>query len=674
METSTTANEHQAHVQALKHACTQLPVNFAEQAQNPDSCRELLTPVLAAVRDLEDEVLGKRFAQKRETGGYYWLEEDIFGSGFGAAEGSTHSMLEFLIVLGCHNQQQPFATKQCDGFGRFAFIKRRNLRLRQILFNNPKLSQHTHALSANKWNEWLQDFAQHYEAPRDSQNQLSGKQDLLPEHFAALRSICRDDFGRFVSLVQVLRAWAIDADKDRQWSTMFLFPFGYEALFWEIDTPDLKFQQNLMCGAGQNVFCMLARALAHQTQSATAATLKDRSATTSPVYDLGLTLVQRFFADHNGLNLLAAYLGGSMLQEERFSHLLEVRERATFEQLQADLSLAERVNVVRQAQLNLIATRFLPYRHLPRYDILLEDFTAISRLDLTKQELFLALGAIGHLHLICYLLEQEQAILKMQPTLETVPTVPTEATVADINLIVLVDSAQKTTLRSLSMRRLKENQALFHKARTHYIRIHWQQVYKACFPKLKPQANLKPMAQVVACNVLRAAFDVTKNMGFNLDQGKLTKPTAKQVGIITPTNKPLTINDLGEILVNDKRDAHMANLHQSWGRDIGLVTREGAVSYYYSLSDELLYYMVLALVPPERPQPLSHFLSELKRRYHLVIGPHEAQDQHYAIEEAEFVANAEQFKRKLQRNNLLINLSDSCDYVRNPFTSSSSAR
>ncbi len=674
METSTTATEHQAHVQALKHACKQLPVNFAEQAQNLDSCRELLTPVLVAVRDLEDEVLGKRFAPRRETGySHYWLEEDIFGSGFDAAEGSTHSMLEFLIVLGCHNQQQPFATKQCDGFGRFAFIKRRNLRLRQILFNNPKLSQHAHALSANKWNEWLQDFAQHYEAPRDSQNQLSGKQDLLPEHFAALRSICRDDFGRFVSLVQVLRAWAIDADKDRQWSTMFLFPFGYEALFWEIDTPDLNFQQNLMCGAGQTVFCMLARALAHQTQSATDSTTKYRPAN-SPAYDLGTSLVQRFFADHNGLNLLAAYLGGSMLQEERFSQLLEVRERVTFEQLQAAHSLAERLAIARKEQIKLFPTRYLPYCHLPRYDLLLEDFTAISRLALTKQELFLALGAIGHLHLICYLLEQEQAILKMQPTLETFHTGSTEATWADINLIILVDSAQKTALRALSMRRLKENQVLFTKARTHYIRTHWQQVYKACFPKLKPQANLKPMAQVVACNVLRAAFDVTKNMGFNLDQGKLTKPTAKQVGIITPTNKPLTINDLGEILVNDKRDAHMANLHQSWGRDIGLVTREGAVSYYYSLSDELLYYMVLALVPPERPQPLSHFLSELKRRYHLVIGPHEAQDQHYAIEEAEFVANAEQFKRKLQRNNLLINLSDSCDYVRNPFTSSSSAR
>ena len=665
METSTTATDHKAHVQALKLACAQLPADFAEQAQNPEACRELLKPVLVAVRDLEDEVLGKRFAPRRETlYSHYWLEEDIFGTGFDAAEGCTHSMLEFLIVLGCQNQQQPFAMKQCDGFGRFAFMKRRNLRLRQILFNNPMLSQHAHALSANKWSEWLHDFAQHYEAPTDSQNQLSGKQDLLPEHFAELRRICREDFGRFVSLVQVLRAWAIDADKDRQWATMFLFPFGYEALFWEIATPNLDFQQNLMNGAGQSVFCMLSRALAHQKHAVT----------TSPAYDLGTTLVQRFFADHNGLNLLAAYLGGSMLQDERFSQLLEVRERAIFEHLQADLSFAERVVIGNKAQLNLFATRYLPYRYLPRYDLLLEDFTAISRLDLTKQELFLALGALGHLHLICYLLEQEQSILKMPLAMETVPTVPTEATVADINLIVLVDSAQKTALRALSMRRLKENRALFIKARTHYIRTHWQLVSKACLSKLKPQVNLTPKDQEVACNVLRVAFDIATNIGFDLDQGKLTKPTAKRVGVTQATTQPLTINDLGEIIVNDTRDAHMANLHQTWGRDIGLVTKESAVSYYYSLSDELLYYMVLALVPPERPLPLSHFLSELKRRYHIVIGPHEAHDQHYAIEEAEFVANEEQFKRKLQRNNLLINLSDSCDYVRNPFTLSATAR
>ena len=114
----------------------------------------------------------------------------------------------------------------------------------------------------------------------------------------------------------------------------------------------------------------------------------------------------------------------------------------------------------------------------------------------------------------------------------------------------------------------------------------------------------------------------------------------------------------------------MEGLHINWCKDIGFASHEGSAPFYYSISDELLYYLVLALVPKGRPMPLAQFLRNLKDRYHIIIGPLEAKDGHYTIEEAEFVANETQLKLKLQRNHLLISMSDGCDYVRNPFTSS----
>lgn len=650
---TTTISAHQNHLQKLKQVSDRLPLNFKEQALDPKTCSKLLDPVLLAIRDLEDDVLGERFALKRESNlTLYLVEEDIFGTGFQDEERITHSMLEFLMVLASQNQDQPFAPKQCDDYGCFAFMKRRNLRLRQILFNNPKLKEHVDSNSTFdvKWREWFNDFSWQYVVPNTNQSDKNVQPYLQPSQFDNIARICNNDFNRFFTLIEVLRSWAIDTDKDRQWSTIFLFPFGYEALFWEINK-EAKLKSNLMAGSGQNIFCMLARAIAKR---------KDNELNC----DLGKLLVQRFF-DPNGINEGAGYLGGSIFDENtKFNDLLEVRERDTLKYLQNNLSFAERMSARSiKPPINISPTRYLPYCYLNRYTMLLKDFENISNLDLTKQELFVALGTIGALHQICYLMEQEKAVLNLNT--------PAKNT-SDINFVVVVNPEQKTALRALSIRRLKENKALFAKARTHYIRTHWQEVIKACIPDLNRKSTLTQHEQKVACNVLRSAFDFNEMVGLDLEEGLIIKQEdmSESQPLNKTTTKAFTCADLAEILVNNDRKMHMEGLHINWCKDIGFASHEGSVPFYYSISDELLYYLVLALVPKGRPMPLAQFLRNLKDRYHIIIGPLEAKDGHYTIEEAEFVANETQLKLKLQRNHLLISMSDGCDYVRNPFTSS----
>lgn len=622
------------------HATAPMPPDFAVLAVDFESCRKLVAPVLAQVRATEDETLGQRYAHMREAGySYYQLEEDILGTGFDSGEQRTHLMLEFLTVLASQNQSDPFAVAQCDDYGRFAFLKRRNLILRQILFNNPELGiiAATTQQDEAKWQQWFEQFSAKLQtAPKNrSENSTPYQPEFLTALLAQLKEICQGQFERLVTLVKVLRSWSIDTDKNRQWSTLFLFPFGYDSLFWEIDS-ELSFNINLMGGAGQNVFSMLARAGADS---------------------LGARLVERFFIDHNGLNTGACYLSGALLPG--FEQELEVTEQHFQQQIQAATSFEQRLNLSTQ-RIKIATTRYLPYQNLDRYQLLREDFEALCRLDLTKQELFLALGSLGTLHQLCYLLEQEQQVLKL----------PGDSTRScDLNMVVVANPEYKNGVRALSMRRLKENIALFAQARAHYVKAHLRAVVSACAPELLTKAVLTVTEQKLVCNLMRSAFDFNPRVRINLMERTITQlkskddPNAECI-IVVPDG--ISYAEIEAVLIDDERDMHIQSLHSTWSSDIGLTTKESAVSYFYSLSDELLYYLVLALVPKGRPIALKDFLTKLHQRYHLVIGLNEAGS--YAVEDADFIANERQFKLKLARNHLLVSLSDACDYVRNPFS------
>lgn len=626
-----------------------LPPDFAVLALELETCRRLVAPVLAQVRAAQDEVLGKRFAHMREAAySFYQLEEDIFGTGFDIGEQRTHLMLEFLNVLASQNQSDPFSEDQSDEWGRFAFIKRRNLILRQILFNNPELGiiAGTKQQDEAKWQQWFEQFSAKLQSMTDGRtNQDNSAAAYHPEFLAALfaeiKHECNDEFARLVTLVKVLRSWSIDTDKERNWSTLFLFPFGYDSLFWEIDEK-LTFKQNLMAGAGQNVFSMLARTKAQDDPDT-----------------LGPLLVNRFLVNHNGLNTGAGFLSGSQLTQ--FQHELEVIEPRILSELQQDSSCAERLKRTNQRmKITVSATRYLPYRDLTRYHLLREDFEALCRLDLTKQELFLALGSLGSLHQICFLLEQEQKVLAL----------PCESTrTYDLNIVVVANPEHKTGVRALSMRRLKENIALFAQARAHYVKAHLRAVVAACAPSLLTKSLLTVTEQKLVCNLMRCAFDFNPRVRIDLLEHTITQinsqdePNAECIIVVSDG---ISYAEIEAVLIDHERRMHMDGIHLKWCSDIGLTTKESAVSYFYSLSDELLYYLVLALVPKGRPIALKDFLTKLHERYHLVIGLNEAGS--YAVEDADFIANERQFKLKLARNHLLISLSDACDYVRNPFS------
>lgn len=112
---------------------------------------------------------------------------------------------------------------------------------------------------------------------------------------------------------------------------------------------------------------------------------------------------------------------------------------------------------------------------------------------------------------------------------------------------------------------------------------------------------------------------------------------------------------------------HVANVHRSYGRDIGLVSKRGTNKLRYAPNDNLLKTLLLANVK-ERME-LSEFLQRLYDRYGLVIADKQAEQvlPPEQFDKKAFQANARRLEGRLGSLGMLRRLSDGCAYVENPY-------
>jgi hypothetical protein len=112
---------------------------------------------------------------------------------------------------------------------------------------------------------------------------------------------------------------------------------------------------------------------------------------------------------------------------------------------------------------------------------------------------------------------------------------------------------------------------------------------------------------------------------------------------------------------------HVANVHRSYGRDVGLVSKRGTNKLRYAPTDALLKALILANV--ERRMELKEFLARVFERYGLVFGDREAEQvlDREQFDKKAFQANAHRLEQRLGSLGVLRRLSDACAYVQNPF-------
>lgn len=148
-----------------------------------------------------------------------WVDEQIWGHRLWDSESPWMLFLEFLTVADAtHRSHQLF-----DDTTQLLFRPFKRLHLRNILFNNEPLFQIDERFPENgtawaKWLEWIGDHAKGV-APRD---------------FSYLKGRFQS-FHQFVSLVGMLRRSAVESETNKRWSSRFVFPFGPNALYEDLN-------------------------------------------------------------------------------------------------------------------------------------------------------------------------------------------------------------------------------------------------------------------------------------------------------------------------------------------------------------------------------------------------------------------------------------------------------
>ena len=271
---------------------------------------------------------------------------------------------------------------------------------------------------------------------------------------------------------------------------------------------------------------------------------------------------------------------------------------------------------------------YLPYRRHATFDRFGEDWLRIFQLCLPGFDSFPHLVALGALHVILYQLNLALEWSEQPHRL---------------HFICEVVAPKKTLVRELSADNYLKNNLLPAEAVEAYIdRIEQSDEW---------QRALTEHAAFLKC---RQVLEERVRWGADAeDYGGASEPHQ-------------LIRALRETALRGHRQ-HAANVHRSYGRDIGLVSRRGTNKLRYAPTDSLLKTLLLTNVSCR--MELGEFLEVLFERYGFVFGDREAERvlAHDEFDKKAFQANAQRLEQRLGSLGMLRRLSDGCAYVENSY-------
>lgn len=270
---------------------------------------------------------------------------------------------------------------------------------------------------------------------------------------------------------------------------------------------------------------------------------------------------------------------------------------------------------------------YLPYTSHSSFDAVGEDLLQLFQLELPGFDGYPHITLLTALHLMLYQLRISSEVLGI----ERPP------------IICEIVAPRKTLVRELSINTYQYNSQLSAQAVTTFIdSIEHSEGWKAA--ESASDGYLKCKAMLVEAVVWpRNAGDYDK------------------------AHEPLTlIRHLRQMALTRHRQ-HAGNVHRSYGRAIGLISKRGTNKLRYAPNDALLKALILANVPGR--MEFKEFLQRLYVRYGIVIGEREATQSLEASEfdNKVFRSNAARLEQRLSSLGMLRRLSDACAYVLNPY-------
>lgn len=271
---------------------------------------------------------------------------------------------------------------------------------------------------------------------------------------------------------------------------------------------------------------------------------------------------------------------------------------------------------------------FLPYKSHQSFDLLGEDLLHLFELNLPRFDSYPHITLILTLHLMLYQLRTASLVAGGKPPV----------------MICEIVAPRKTLVRELSIHRYQLNSQLSASAVSTLIdSIAKSEEWK----KSKEETDSYPRCK----DILLREF-------------KWPREPDDYPGAHDP-------DQMIRYLKSDAMVSHrksFGNVHRTYGRSIGLISKRGTNKLRYAPNDALLKAFILANVKDRMEFKL--FLERLFDRYGIVIGEREAKsvmsDDDFDIKA--FQSNASRLEQRLSSLGMLRRLSDACAYVLNPYS------
>ncbi|MEW5687789.1 MAG: hypothetical protein AB1942_22970 [Pseudomonadota bacterium] len=194
------------------------------------------------------EVLPRPTHFEERSGPEIWVDEAIWGHRLHDEQSPWLTFLEFLNVLLA--EKVAGRPLQETTLNSLSYRPQTQLRLRNLVFNNPHIMTVLAEDGADElaWTSWLEKMA----------NTAGG---LESPDFAYLRDRF-ETFRDFAAVIRFLQGSAIEGDSNKRWSSKFVFPFGPNGLYEDVNvkanggvTTDRRF----FARTGEILYLMLCR-------------------------------------------------------------------------------------------------------------------------------------------------------------------------------------------------------------------------------------------------------------------------------------------------------------------------------------------------------------------------------------------------------------------------------
>lgn len=283
-----TIEQPEPSVKPMAQNKAKLSLNFqasTEAKEDSEAANETFVPKLRPMLFVQDFPLDNEDNSKKTS---LAVEENIWGDYIFKDLTGARLVLEFFtiyagryiklspsdVALQDSNQYQWCSAEEKKDLTKTKIYRPINEFLRRMLFNNVlEQKQFTNPSldDRNIWGNWWKEFAhqnpdQDYEGstlPKMLEN-LYVQQELQSDSNTKSDALTKvNAFNKFREHIGFLRALTFDIDTNLRFTSLFLFPFGAEALYFDAgDNKDsLSINTRFFRGSGQILFAMLQRTL-----------------------------------------------------------------------------------------------------------------------------------------------------------------------------------------------------------------------------------------------------------------------------------------------------------------------------------------------------------------------------------------------------------------------------